>query len=67
MKDREEGRKKLESIDTGTEVTAQRIYQTLQIDGLRPTFELVRRFILKIGENGTRLRKHREPRNSNRT
>lgn len=42
----------LERVDTRVRVTAKRIFQNLQIDGLtKPTYERIRSFILKIRKN----------------
>lgn len=52
----------LNKRDTSLRVTATRIFQNLQIDGIaKPTYEVIRRLL-------TRIRKHdRNPRNSTTT
>lgn len=54
MRDREEYTTRLEGVDSNDKTTARRIFQNLQIDGLKPTYDRVKGIIRKLRSQNVR-------------
>ncbi len=60
MTERDDFRKEIDTFNTSQRTTARRIFENLQIDGLKPPYRQVTKFLSKIKSslNGPRAPRH---------